>query len=511
MTSQELAPPESGDTAKPGGSARPPGATEPAPVSVSALASGTRWVFLARILTQALRFAVSVLLARWLSPEAFGIVAVALTTVAAMEIVKDMGTGAAVIQRPEVDQTLLSTVFFVNVVAAVLGAGLMVAGATLIAGLFGSPGAAPAVRALSLILVMGGPTLTHHAMLRRTMRFARVAAVEVTGAVTMAVVSIVLAIMDYGVWSLVWGNIAGAAVGGGVVWVLSGWRPSARFSWPALRSIARFSLGTMAYNACTFALQNADKVLVGRLLGTAPLGVYSLGQRTVSYPVASISQTMMTVLFPALARVQNDLAALRRGYTLAVGAIAFITLPIMFGVAAVAAPLVAVLLGPQWTELVPLLWFMAPAGALQAVLSAVNSIYSAKGKADWMFYWGAASGIVQIVAYVIGLQWGLVGLAVAYLGAQLVLLPVGMALSLRLIDLPLRAFMASLVPYTVLSIVMAGSAFGAWQGAQALGWSQLVQLAVGVAVGAVVYLGGMALWRPPAAGHVLQAVRMRRS
>lgn len=511
MTSQDLAPPGSDGAASPGGPTHPSGAAEPTPVSVSALASGTRWVFLARILTQALRFAVSVLLARWLSPEAFGIVAVALTTVAAMEIVKDMGTGAAVIQRPEVDQTLLSTVFVVNVVAGVLGAGLMVVGATLIAGLFGAPGAAPAVRALSLILVMGGLTLTHHAMLRRTMKFARVAAVEVTGAVTMASVSIVLAILGYGVWSLVWGNVAGAAIGGVVAWVVSGWRPSARFSWPALRSIARFSLGTMAYNVCTFALQNVDKVLVGRLLGTAPLGVYSLGQRTVSYPVASISQTLMTVLFPALARVQNDPAALRRGYTLAVGAIAFITLPIMLGVAAVATPLVAVLLGPQWTELVPLLWFMAPAGALQAVLSAVNSIYSAKGKADWMFYWGAASGVVQIIAYVIGLQWGLIGLAIAYLGSQLVLLPVGMALSLRLIDMRLGTFMAGMVPYGVLSIVMAGSAFGAWQGAQALGWNQLAQLVAGVVVGAVVYLGGTALWRPPAASHVLRAVRMRRA
>lgn len=480
---------------------------QPAAVSTASLAAGTRWMVFSRLVTQASRFLVSILLARWLSPEAFGLIAVALTTILALDVLKDMGTGAAVIQRPQVDQTLLSSVWFVNAGIGAAAAAFMVFGAGWIAALFNTPDAEPVVQVLSVTMLLYGLSQTHHAVLRRTMRFDTVATAEVSTALVNAVISIGLALAGWGVWSMVWGNIAGTLVGACVVWFRTGWGPSWRFSLTALRGIAGFSLHTTAFNAVTYLLRNVDKVLVGRWLGAGPLGIYTLAQRTISYPLESVSNVLMTVLFPAFSRLQHDDRALRRGYTRAVGAIAFVTLPVMVGAAVVAEPLVDAVLGDHWAELVPLLWFMAPAGALGAMLSAVNTLYSAKGRADLMFRWGVASGVFTLAGFAVGLQWGLVGLAVAYLIVTVVQTPVGFWIALRLVDLPLRRLLRALVPYFVMTAVMALAAWAAVYGSDAAGASSWASLLLGIGAGGIVYLGLALLWRPPAFGDLMTLAR----
>ena len=500
--------------AEPPGTQGAPGVGDPAPdaraaVSTTRLASATRWMVAGRLVTQASRLIVSVVLARLLTPEAFGVVAVAMTTIVALEIVKDLGTGAAVIQRPAVDQRLLSSVFYLNIVAGLVAAGLMVAGAPLIAAFFDVPDATPVVRAFALVLAIGGLTQVHHAMLRRSMRFNAVAAVEMTAALTNGVLSIALALLGLGVWSMVWGNVAGAVVGSVIAWLRSGWKPSRMFGIAPLKEIAGFSAHTAGYNVTTFLLQNTDKLLVGRWLGTAPLGIYSLAQRTISYPLESISRVLMTVLFPAFARAQDDDELLRKGYTRAAGAVAFVTLPVMVGAAVVAEPLVRTVLTDKWEPLISLLWFMAPAGALGALLSCVNTLYSAKGRADWMFRWGLASGTFTLAAFALGLQWGLQGLAVAYLGVMVVQVPVGYAIVLRLVHMRLRTMGRALAPYFAMTALMAGATWATVAGLARADAESHWQLLAGVAAGVVVY-GGLAIWwRPPAFRDVVTVIRHR--
>ena len=497
----------------------PPASGQPAPddrapdaraaVSTTRLASATRWMVAGRLVTQASRLLVSVILARLLTPEAFGVVAVAMTTIVALEVVKDLGTGAAVIQRPTVDQRLLSSVFYLNVVAGFTAAGLMAGGAPLIAAAFDVPDATPVVRAFALVLAIGGLTQVHHAMLRRSMKFNAVASVEMVGALVNGLVSIGLAVAGLGVWSMVWGNVAAAVVGSVVAWLRSGWKPSRMFGFGPLRENAWFSAHTAGYNVTTFLLQNTDKLLVGRWLGTAPLGVYSLAQRTISYPLESISRVLMTVLFPAFARAQDDEELLRKGYTRAAGAVAFVTLPVMVGAAVVAEPLVRTVLTEKWEPLIPLLWFMAPAGALGALLSCVNTLYSAKGRADWMFRWGLASGAFTLAAFAVGLQWGLQGLAVAYLAVMVVQVPVGYAIVLRLVHMRLRTMARALAPYFAMTALMAAATWATVAGLERADAESHWQLLAGIAVGALVYGGLAAWWRPPAFRDVVTVIRHR--
>ena len=478
-------------------------------VTAGRIAVATRWMSIGQAITQGSRLVVSILLARWLAPEAFGVVAVAMTVVLALDILKDLGTGAAIIQRKTVDETLLSSVFVLNIITATVAGGGMVLTAPQIAWAFGTPEAESVVRALSAVLVVGGFTHVHHAMLRRTMNFAAVAKVDITGATVTGAVSIGLAIGGLGVWAIVWGNIAGFTAGSVMAWYVSRWRPVARPRMSALREIAGFSLHTAANGIFTFLRQNLDKVLVARWLGASSLGIYTLGQRTVSYPVLSLTNVLMAVLFPAFSRMQDDDEGLRRGYVRATGAIAFITLPLLSGTALIAEPFVHAVLGPQWDHLIPVLWLMAPAGAIQSVLSAVTTLYSAKGRADWLMRWGVASGIASLAAYALGLQWGLTGLAVAYLAINVILLPIGLAIPLRLIDMRLRTILRGLLPYAAMTAVMAIAVFAVLVAGAEQGWGPLARLSVGVATGLVVY-GGLAVVVRPVAMNDVLTVLVRR-
>lgn len=478
-------------------------------VTAGRIAVATRWMSIGQGITQASRLLVSILLARWLAPEAFGVVAVAMTVVLALDIVKDLGTGAAIIQRKTVDETLLSSVFVLNIVTASVAAAGMVLAAPQIAWAFGTPEAEPVVRALSAVLVIGGLTHVHHAMLRRSMHFAGVARVDITGATVTGVVSLSLAVAGLGVWAIVWGNIAGYTAGSLMAWLVSRWRPSARPRLRALREIAGFSLHTAGNGIFTFLRQNLDKVLVARWLGSSSLGIYTLGQRTVSYPVLSLTNVLMAVLFPAFSRMQDDDDGLRRGYLRATGAIAFVTMPLLIGTALIAEPFVQAVLGPAWERLIPVLWLMAPAGAIQSVLSAVTTLYSAKGRADWLMRWGVGSGLASLGAYALGLQWGLTGLAVAYLTINVILLPIGLAIPLRLIDMRLRTILRGLLPYAAMTAVMAIAVFAALSAGGEQGWGPLARLLAAVATGLVVY-GGLALVvRPPAMNDVLTVLARR--
>jgi len=481
------------------------GAAEPA-ITAGRLAGATRWALAGRLVTQLTRFGVSILLARLLDPEAFALVAVAMTAILALEVLRDLGTGSAVIQRREVDDQLLTTVFVLNVAIGAVLTAAMALGAGAIAALFGTSEATPVVQALSAVVIVQSIAQTHHALLRRDLRFRSVATVDMASALVTAAVSIGMAVTGFGVWAMVWGNIAGVVVGGITAWSASGWRPRGGVAPRRLGDIAHYSLNTTAFNVVRFVLREADKVLVGRVLGVGALGIYSLGQRTVRYPVESIGQVLMSVLFPAFARIQDDDAALRRGYTRATGAIALVVLPVMIGVAVCADPIVDVVLGEKWRAIVPLLQCMAPAGAIAAVTAAVDTIFSAKGRADHLFRVGFLRASVTLAGVVVGLRWGLPGLAIGYLVAMVVQSPIGMHLALRSIGMRLRDLVVSLLPYVAMVAVMAAAVLAV------LATVPLADgplLALGVLVGVVVY-GGLALWwRPPAVRDLVLLVRHR--
>lgn len=462
-------------------------------VDIDDVARGSRHTLLAQLTTQVSRLAVSVILARLLTPSDFGIVAAAMVVMMVVWQLTDLGTSAVVIQRDIVDDALVSSLFYFNLL---LGAGLsaaMVALAGPLAALLGQPPAAPAIRVLASVCFLGCVGNMHHALLRRTMQFGRLATINIANAVVTGVVGISLAWVGAGLWALVAGTVAGTAVSTVTAWWYQPWRPSATFSPRRLRTVARFSVHFFYSSALAVGFAQLDKVIISRLLGSAALGTYTVAQRTVTSPINTVSEAVSTVSFSAFAREQANAEVLRSGATRAAGVVALVVLPSMLGLAVLAEDAVTVVYGARWEAAIPVIQVLAPVAAVQAISRVTASVMLAMGRSDWLYRWALAYCLVGAAVMLVSAQWGLVGVSLGLAVVIVLLTPFEMMMALALIEMRLGTYLRSLMPHLVISAVMAGAAWLAAAAAERIGTGPSLQLLAGFVAGVVVYVGLM--WR----------------
>jgi PST family polysaccharide transporter len=478
--------------------------------TAQSILTGTRAMALAQATTQALRLLTNVVLARLLLPEDFGIVAVATVVSLFLEQLRDLGMGSALIQRKRLDHAIINTVFYLNLLLG-LGLGLLVAlSAGPLASAMGEPRSASILRLFAAVTFLTSTAHVHNALLRRELRFGKVGLITVVSAVVTSVVGITLAAFGVGAWALALGMAAGNLTGGAMAWGFDPWRPSAPGRFAGFAAIRSYSTHLLLVNLLNFAFMQSDKILVSRSLGAAALGIYAMAQRILTYPLAQLASVVNEVVFPALSRQQDDEVALRKGFVRAAAVVGLVTFPLMAGLASVATPLVNVILGRNWGQLVPLIWILAPVGAIQSVtISASNLLLMARGRTDLLFRWSLVNSGVTVAAYVIGVRYGLVGITAAYAIAVLVLTPFGLRLAFRQIHLRLGQFVSALWPVALCAAAAAGASLLAqWAVPAAAG--SLTDLAVAVPAGVLVYLGLLLLLRPPALQDALSVVRGRR-
>jgi lipopolysaccharide exporter len=479
-----------------------------APETTGTVASGTKAMAIAQVCAQVVRFATNIALAWLLVPRDFGLVAVATVVMTFLEQIKDMGTGAAIIQRRAISPDLVNGVFYLNLLMGLLVAVAMFATAGPLAGLMGNPAAANILRAFAGVTFIAAFGQVHHALLRRALRFKAIAVTSAVVAIVTSFVSVVGAALGMGVWALVLGTGVGTVVGTVMVWGYSPWRPAARWRGAALHDIKGFSINLMAYNLLSFFFNQSDKILVGRWLGADALGIYALAQRVLMYPIASMSATVGEVVFPAFSRQQDDDDALYISFARAAGVMALLTFPLMAGAAVIARPGVATVFGSKWDSLVPLIWILAPTGAIQCVTFNTSSLLTAKGRPDLLFRWTVFSSAVVVVAYVVGLHWGLVGICAAYAIAIFFLAPLQMAFAFRSVGRGISGYVRELLPVTVITLVMAGVVFLV-DTVSSRFLNDAAVAATGSVVGVVVYLLLIFTFRPRSLADATTALRSR--
>jgi O-antigen/teichoic acid export membrane protein len=462
-------------------------------VDTDGVARASRHTLLAQVATQVSRLAVSIILARLLTPSEFGVVAAGMVVMVVAWQLTDLGTSAVIVQRDVIDDALVSSLFWFNLALGVLLSAITVAGAGPLAAALGQPQAAPAIQALAAVSFLGALGNMHHALLRRTMQFGRLATITIANALVNSLLGISLALAGAGIWALVLGTVAGVAVSTAAAWWFERWRPSATFNVRRLRDVARFSIHFFWSNVLAVVFGQLDKVIISRMLGGAALGTYTVAQRTVLSPVGAVSATVSAVSFSAFSRGQDDAERMRSGATRALGVVALVVLPTMIGLAVLAEEAVAVVYGPQWASAVPVMQVLAPVAAVQAAACVTASVMLSMGRSDWLYRWALANCLVGAGAMVVGAQWGLVGVSLALAAVVTLLTPFEMRMALRLIDLHLSTYLRTLVPHAVITSVMALTAWLVAGGIETFGGADVAQLLGGAAAGAVVYV--VLMWR----------------
>lgn len=480
------------------------------PSTGEAAASGARWLAGGQVALQLTRLVVSAVLARRLGQADFGLIALTLVLTDFLERVLGVGTSAALIQRPTITQELKSSIFFFNVMVGLATCAAIVVAAPVLGSLLGSSEVVPVLRAMSLVFVFLALSQAQRALLRRSLSFSKLAFADYANAFVQGAVAIVLAFQGFEVWALVLGVLAGKLASNLVIWSSSRWHPSWHFSRADIKEISRFSGNLSAFQFFSYFSEAGDKYVVGRMVGTSALGVYSFGYRLLLNPVNAALNVSRQVLFPTFARIQDDDATIRRGYIRAVCASALCLFPLTIGIAVLAEPLVRVVLGDKWLPAVPIVMVFGPIAAMQTVTTTVGSLYQAKGRTDLQLRWGIVLGLAMVAAYLVGSRWGALGVAWGFLFGTAVLAVPSLLIPYRLVGLLFRTLCRALVPVLAGTACMAVFALGSRLALEEVGAGPLVVLLASATAGAVSYGAVILLTRPQSLSDLVLIVRPRR-
>ena len=387
---------------------------------MSGLLSSVRWAAVAQASKIAGQLVSLAVLSRLLPPADYGVMAMAGVVTALAGMLRDMGTGAAIIQRKELTPELTSTVFWM---IAALGAGLgllLCLSSGVLGSFFHEPQLPGVLIALAISFPLGSLTAVHQAMVERRSGFKTLAMLDVTNQVAGLLFAIVAALAGAGVYSLVVPTLVQTVISSIWLWQVSGWRPGWGWSAAEFKGIWGFSGNLTAFQFLVYFARNADSLIIGRMLGAAPLGVYSMAYKLMLFPVQNMTWVIGRVLLPRLSQMQDDPVRIRELYFKALGAVVTLSAPAMAGLWALREPFVVVAFGPRWVEVPDLVAWLAPVGLLQSMTSTVGTVFMAAGRTQTLFRLGLANTAVLLVAFVVGAKLGLLYVAIAYAIANVI-------------------------------------------------------------------------------------------
>lgn len=396
----------------------------------------------------------TMVLARLLAPEDFGLVAMVTVITGFLYMFKDMGLSDAAIQKEEVDHRQISTLFWVNVGLGLLLMVSLMALAPTIALLYQDPRLVWVTIALALGALFGGLTVQHQALLRRQMRFSLLVTIDVL-AMSMGIAAALLGVwLSLGYWSLVLMQLTTALTLAVGVWIGSGWWPGLPGRATGVRSMLVFG-GYRSYaNLVAYFTRNIDKVALGVAYGPHLTGLYTRAFTLLLLPAQQIATPMMNVMMPVLSRLQHEPAQYRDYYLKSIKTLAYVSMPIAAAMGALSTEIVLLILGDQWMRAAIIFKILAFVAFWLPLMQSVIWVYLSLGRAKIMAVWFTIASPVTVAAVLLGLPWEAEGVAMGYAGATGLLLYPLFAFCLRGTSISVRDVLFAVHRPIILSLLI---------------------------------------------------------
>jgi PST family polysaccharide transporter len=392
-------------------------------------------------------FVVFVILSRLLTPEDFGLVAMASVFLALVETFQDQGFGDAIVQRADLQDEHLDTAFWTNLIFGILLTLVGISASPIMADLFHEPSLKPIIQWLSPSFLLAGLGSTQQAILRRHLAFKELAIRSLLASLVGGFAGVTLAFMGFGVWSLVVNRIVTGFVGVVVLWNVSHWRPRLRFSRRHFHSLFSFGFNVAGINILNFLNRRSADFLIGYFLGPIMLGFYTVAYRLLLAITDLLTSVTNAVAYPTFSRLQNEPERLRRTFIKIVRFTSLASFPAFIGVAVVAPELIYTLFGPQWTLSIPVARILAFIGILHSVFYFNNSLVKALGKPSWRLRITLLNAVSNVAAFAIAVRWGIIAVAAAYVIRGYSTSPVELWMIRKLLKVEIRTYLGQfLVP-----------------------------------------------------------------
>ncbi len=372
----------------------------------------------------------------------------------------DMGLGSALIQKKDVQQIHINTVFFINLAVGALLTILMYFGADFIAKFYTEPKLTQISKVLSFNFFLSSLSSVQRSLISKSLDMKKLSQVDIGTNLLAGAICILLAYLGYGVWSLVCNYLIVNLISAVFVWSLSPWKPRLQFSKSAFRELSGYSGNLLGFGILNYWVRNLDNLLIGKYVGTSALGVYTKAYSLMLLPITQITSVISRVMFPALSAMQDDKEKVRSVYLRTIGIIAFITFPLMVGLFVVAEYFILTVYGKKWIMVVPILKILCVVGLVQSVTTTTGWIFNSQGKTNIQFRWAIFTSIFRCVSFVIGLRWGVLGIANTYMIGTLILMAPSLILAGNVINLSFKNMTKALLPILFISVFMGVCVYG---------------------------------------------------
>jgi O-antigen/teichoic acid export membrane protein len=477
----------------------------------ASIRSGIAWKAGSQITLQVSRLVVALVLARLLAPHDWGLAAMVLLFTAIAVVITDSALGTALIQRRDLIEGDRSTVFWLSVAAGGLLAATGIALAGPLAAFYDEPDVRALFIALSIGFFVSSLGTTHMALLVRDMRFRLLELRQIAATFCGAAAGIGIAVAGGGAWAIVGQQLAEATASTLLLWVLTPWRPSLTFSIASLRRLGGFAGNVFGENLLYQLGRNLNGVLIGRFLGAASLGTYSLATNVILVPFSRLAGPLQQVFFPAFSRMSDDRERLADVWIRATRMVGLLSIPSLVGLVVVAPDFVEVVLGPRWNEAVPVIQILAWVGIIQSLQTLNGEVLQALDRTGTLLRFTMLWFVVTVGAFALGLRWGILGVATAYVIATVVIEPLRTYVTTRALGISPWRFVRSLAGIAQATAVMAAVLLLARAGLVDQGVPAAARLVLLAALGAGAYVL-CCRWRAPeVAAEIRAGIRHRRN
>jgi PST family polysaccharide transporter len=359
----------------------------------------------------AIRFGSAIAVARLLNPAAFGLVAMVSPILGFVSTLNDLGFGQAIVRAPEITPRQISALFWRNMLLSLGLAGILAMLAPLIGRLYHEPRTINVTIALGGLLVLSTLGIVPNAILKRQLRFIPLAFIDLASLTIGAAATIASAMLGFGYWALVIGQLATSVSGVLMSFGFSRWIPSQFLTDPTIKSFMRFGANLTVVNIATYFSMTADNMIVGVRVGKVALGLYDRSYTLTIQPLNQLLAPVSQLSIPLLSRVQHIPDLYQRTYQNMLRIALMSIMPAMLFCVILARPLIAFLLGAKWQAAAPLFAWVCLGGIFAPIFSSTGWVFTTQDRTGEQMKLSIATALISIASFAFGVHWGVVGVA----------------------------------------------------------------------------------------------------
>lgn len=465
--------------------------------------SGLMWSFLEKFGAQCVTLVVSIVLARLLEPDVFGMIGIVTVFMAVLNVFVDSGLGNALIQKKDADAVDFSSVFFFNILMCTALYLLLFLTAPLVAKFFKLPELSPVIRVMGLTLIFSGINNVQKAFVARHLKFKRFFFATLGGTLGAAAVGIFMAVKGYGVWALVGQSLFSSLANTVILWITVKWRPVWKFSGERFKGLFFYGWKLLAASLIGTIYNNLRQLIIGKMYSAESLAFYNRGYMIPNTFVGSVSSAIDSVLLPVLASAQDDKEAVMAITRRSVRISAYVMWPIMMGIAACSEALISVLLTDKWLPSAPFIIIFCITYAFQPLESANLNAIKALGRSDIYLKLDLIRKTIGFTILVSTMWFGPLVMALSNLFFAVINQIINIYPNKKLLSYSYRQQMSDFLPAMFLAAVM----FAIVYSVKLFGLANWLTLLIQVPTGVLVYFAGSKLFKFDSFDYIVNTVK----